>query len=200
MTITSAEIEAEIARFRHDKQLIAPTEWAIWLDEQLTTRQDFEANVQLRLLAKKLAHALFDSEVDRLFTENPAAFEQVLLYRIAVPYERLAQELFYRIEESEISFYEAARLYDVDEQRRLHCGYEGKRFRRDFNPEVARLIFDGNVSEGSIVGPIQSSDSTYDLLLVEQFTPAELSSVVQAELLTQKFQDWLDRQIRASLD
>jgi hypothetical protein len=193
------EIQVEIDRLRNAKRLENPSDWMTWLDEQMITIQDLEANIRIHLEVEKLAHMLFIPEVQDYFTQHPADFEQILLYRIAVPYERLAQELFYRIEESEISFYEAAHLYDVDEQRRLHCGYEGKQYRRDLKPEIAHLIANRPVSAGSILGPIRYSQSTYDLFLIEECTPAELSSTVLAELLSEKLQAWLDQEMTVYL-
>lgn len=195
MTVTAEEIQAELNRIRYEERLDSAADLIAWLDNQLATLSDIEASIRVHLLAKKLAYDLFALEVQQFFAQNRADFEQVLLYRIAVPYERLAQELFYRIEESEMSFYEAAHVYDLDERRRLHCGHEGRRSQRDFSPEIARLIFSEAVHEGAVLGPLQLSPTTFDLLLVEQRIPPELTPQIRDELISQRFRDWLDRAI-----
>jgi len=70
-----------------------------------------------------------------------------LLYQIVVPFERVAQQLFYQIEEQEISFYEAAHLYDIDEKRRHQCGFERKLYRRSLNPNIATILSRARLKE-----------------------------------------------------
>lgn len=193
ITVTAEEVQAEVNRIRYQERLDSPAELIAWLDGQFATLSDIEASIRVHLLAQKLAYDLFAAEVQELFSQNEADFEQVLLYRISVPYDRLAQELFYRIEESEMSFYEAAHSYDLDERRRLQCGYDGKHYRRDFAPEIARLIFSETVDDGTVLGPLQLSPSTYDLLLVEQRIPPRFAPELRDALISQRFREWLDR-------
>ena len=81
------------------------------------TIEAWEAGIRDRLLAQKLARSLFDREIRSFFAHNKLGFEQALLYQILVPYQKLAQELFYQIEENEINFFQAAHLYDIDKRR-----------------------------------------------------------------------------------
>ena len=105
-----------------------------------------------RLIAKKLAESLFAKEAEKFFAQNKLNFDQIALYQMILPDERLAQELFYQIEEREISFYEAAHLYEIDERRRHQCGYEGKLYRWSFKPDISAIIFSAKRKE--VFGPI----------------------------------------------
>jgi hypothetical protein len=89
------------------------SETLAWLAEQMITPEDWEAGICERLLSKKLAEYLFAKEVEKFFAQNQLIFQQVLLYKITVLDESLLKKLFYQIEEREISFYEAAHLYDM---------------------------------------------------------------------------------------
>ncbi|NJR59175.1 MAG: peptidylprolyl isomerase [Cyanobacteria bacterium CRU_2_1] len=194
LEVTADEIRAEIDRVLYEKHLKNPSDILAWLAEQLTTLSDWELGIRHQLLARKLAEDLFASEVERIFAEYQLDFEQILLYRITVPYATLSQELFYRIEEAEISFYEAAHLYNTELRLRLQCGYDGKRYRRDLKPEIAEIVF--NAVEGEVLGPFQSSHETYDLLLVEEFFPAELTTDMYEQIINQKFEEWLKIELR----
>ena len=77
-----------------------------------------------------------------------------MLYQIIVNDEKLAQEIFYQLEEQEISFYEAAHIYNIDEKRREQCGFEGKLDRWNLNPEIAAIIFSARL--GEIIKPLQN--------------------------------------------
>ena len=188
LTVTSEEIQAEADKLRREKRLEKAAETLAWLADQMISPDDWEAGIRDRLLAKKLAESLFSKEVEKLFAQNRLDFEQILLYQIVVPYHRLAQELFYQIEEQEISFYEAAHLYDIDEKRRELCGCEGKLYRWSLKPDIAALVFSAQL--GEVIGP-HSSEQGYHLFRVEAFIPAELTPETYQELLDKMFKEWL---------
>jgi parvulin-like peptidyl-prolyl isomerase len=192
IAISSAEIQAEADRQRYDMRLENAADTYDWLQEQLITAEDWEAGICDRLLAKKLAEALFAQEVEKYFIENRLSFEQVLLYKITVPYQQLSQELFYQIEEKEISFYEAAHLYDVDAERRSQCGYVGKIYRSSLKPDIASVIF--GARRGELLGPVQVSQG-YDLMVVEEFISAELTAEIRQLIVDRLFQEWLMREM-----
>lgn len=193
LEITVEEIQAEMHRIQSEALLDTPTAVASWLANHWIQMNDWQLGIRQQLLTRKLAENLFASEVERRFAQYQRQFEQILLYRITVPYATLSQELFHRIEEAEISFYEAAHLYNVDSRLRLQCGYEGKKYRQDLEPEIADVIF--NAVEGRVLGPFRSSDEAYDLLLVEEFFPATLTPELCEHLIDQLFEEWLARQV-----
>ena len=188
LTITPNEIQVEAEQFRRQRRLENASDTIAWLTDQMISAEDWEAGIYERLLAKKLAEHLFTEEVPKVFAQNRLDFEQVLLYQIVVPYKQVAQELFYQIEEQEISFFEAAHLYDIDEQRRYCCGYEGTVSRWSFDPDIAAAIFSAPV--GEVVGPLKT-DLGYHLFLVQEFIQAELTPERRQEIIDQLLRDWL---------
>jgi parvulin-like peptidyl-prolyl isomerase len=191
--VSEAEIQAEADRQRYQKHIESAAATYAWLAEQWITPEDWEAGIGDRLLVQKLAESMFAAEVESYFVEHRLHYEQVVLYQLTVPYPQLAQELRYQIEEQEISFYEAAHLYDSDKQRRLQCGYAGKLYRLNFQPEIAAVLL--GVNPGEVVGPIQSEQS-YHLLMVEEFVAAKLTPEIHSLILDRLFQDWLDRELK----
>lgn len=187
--VESEEIQAEADRFRYDHRLESASQTFEWLEDQFLTPDDWETGIHERLLAKKLAENLFDKQVEVYFIQNKIQYDQSILYRILVPYHALAQEIFYQIEEEEISFFEAAHLYDVDEHRRLACGFEGKVSRWQLKPDIAACVF--GASPRQLVGPMPSGQD-FELLMVEEFIPAELTPEVRQQILNQLFDEWLD--------
>lgn len=192
ITVTSEEIQADADRQRYQKHLESAAATYTWLEDQMITAEDWEAGIFDSLLQQKLADTLFAPEVEKYFAENRLDFEQVSLYRISVPYQQLAQELFYQIEENEISFYEAAHLYDLDENRRLQCGYEGRFHRWDLTPDSAALIFGARL--GEVIGPVQTEQS-YDLLRAEEFITADLTPETRQKIVDRLFQEWLNSEL-----
>lgn len=150
--------------------------------------EDWEAGIRDRLLAQKLAEQIFGKDVEKFFAQNRLDFEQILLYQIIVSSEKLAQELFYQIEDEEISFYEAAHLYDLDEKRRQQCGYEGKLYRWGLKPDIAAVVF--SAQAGEVVGPLPTEQG-HHLVMVQEFIQAELTSERYQKILNKMFNQWL---------
>lgn len=188
LTVTLEEIQAEGDRIRHEKRLEKAADTLARLADQMITADDWEAGIHDRLFAQKLAESLFAKEVAKFFAQEQADFEQILLYQIIVPYERVARELFYQIEEQEISFYETAHLYDIDEKRWHQCGYEGKLYRWSLKPDIAAVVF--NVQPGEVVGPLQTQQGQH-LFMVEEFIRAELTPERYQDILNKMFKEWL---------
>jgi len=193
LVITPQEIQTELDRIFRELNFSGLSSVSAWLKEQMVSWNDLEKHVYDQLLADKLARDLFSQQIDAQFSQNPRDFEQILLYQITVPYESLAQEIFYQIVEEEISFYEAAHLYDIDENRRFYCGYIGKHLRQTFSPELAELLFDAYV--GEVVGPLKSSTDNYELFLVDEIFPSELTDEVYDKLLDQMLKSWLNSEV-----
>jgi parvulin-like peptidyl-prolyl isomerase len=188
VNVTDDEIQAEADRLRLTNRLEKAADTLAWLAEQMITPEDWEAGIRDRLLTKKLAERLFSGDIEKIFAQNKLDYERVLLYQIQVSYERVAHELFYQIEEEEISFYEAAHLYDLDERRRYQCGYEGTVYRWSLKPDVAAAVFSAN--PGEMIFPLKT-DQGYHLFLPEEFIAAELTEEISQEILNKMFQQWL---------
>ncbi|WP_088891570.1 peptidylprolyl isomerase [Leptolyngbya ohadii] len=188
ISATEEEVQAEADRIRYENRLFRASDTFAWLADQLISAEDWEAGIRDRLLSTKLAHSLFDQEVKKYFAEHRLNFDQVLLYRLVVPYEKLAQEICYQIQEGEISFYEAAHIYDVDSTRRCHCGFEGKVYRWSLNAALSPIVF--SASPGAVVGPL-TIDQASHLFLVEEHIPAELTPELHEEILQRLMNEWL---------
>jgi parvulin-like peptidyl-prolyl isomerase len=196
ITVTPEEIQAEAERQRRERRLEKASDTLAWLAHQSIAPDDWEAGIRDRLVAQKLADHLFSKEVEKFFVQNRLDFDRVLLYQIIVTDFSLAQELFYQIEEREISFYEAAHLYDIDEKRRHQCGFEGKLDRWQFKPDIAAAVFGAPI--GVAIGPLQTA-SGYHLFMVEEFIPAELTPQRYQDVLDRIFKEWLTSELNYML-
>lgn len=194
LTVTPEEVQNQTYLIRQQEGLHNTSDVLSWLAAKMVNIQVWEAGIHNRLLTKKLAQHLFEEHIETIFNQRAADFDQAIFYRIVVPYERTAQELLYQLTENGMSFYEAAHFYDINEQRRLHCGYEGKQYRFDLEPEIAELIFNAQLDE--VIGPFKQSDIAYNLLLVEEITPAQLTPEIHEMILNQMFEEWLSNEFR----
>jgi parvulin-like peptidyl-prolyl isomerase len=192
LKITQDEIEVEAENFRREKHLEKATDTFKWLTDQLITEEDWERGIQNHILLRRLSEALFQKEVDKYFAEHQLNFEQIVLYQITVPYEALALELFYQIEEEEINFFTAAHFYDIDEVRQRQCGYVGNVYRWNLQPEISAVVFGAEI--GKVTDPIPSEDG-FTLFLVEKFIQAELTPEHRQTIIDKLLNEWFDREL-----
>jgi len=192
LTVTPEEIQVVGDQLRREKRLEKAADTIAWLVDQMISVEDLEAGIRDRLLAQKLAEHLFSKEVEKVFVQNKLQFDQIILYQIVVANRQLAQELFYQIQEGEISFFEAAHLYDIDENRRHLCGCEGKVYRWGLKPDIAVAVF--SAQPGEVIRPIET-ERGYHLFLVEKFLPAELTPQRYQEILYNMFNEWLSNEV-----
>jgi parvulin-like peptidyl-prolyl isomerase len=192
LTVTPEEIQVVGDQLRREKRLEKAADTIAWLADQMISVEDLEAGICAQLLTQKLAEHLFSKEVEKIFVQNKLQFDQIILYQIVVANPQLAQELFFQIQEGEISFFEAAHLYDIDENRRHLCGCEGQVYRWGLKPDIAVAVF--SAQPGEVIRPIQT-DQGYHLCMVEKFLPAELTPQRYQEILHNLFNEWLSNEV-----
>jgi parvulin-like peptidyl-prolyl isomerase len=189
ISVRPEEVQAELDRIRYEQSFDHPAQLLAWAAQQMTTLSKIEQRIQERLLTQKLARHFFLNEIRDRFSHDRRNFEQIFLYEIIVPYEALAREIYYQIEEEEISFFEAAHVYNIDESRRLVCGFVGKLLRSRLDPELAASL--QNAQAGEVVGPIQLAENRFTLLLLDEVLSPELTTGVSDLLMEEMFQEWL---------
>ena len=198
IVITPEEIDLQAEEVRRLKRLEQASDTMAWLKEEMLSPDEWEIAIRKDLLSRKLARELFTHEAEIYFNQNRPNFDKFLLYQLVVPYEKLAQELLYRIEEEEISFYQAVHLYDIDEQRRNICGYEGEVHRRDYPAAMAAAIFRNPIPVGELTGPIRS-EAGYHLFQIESYQPAEFTPEIRQEIIDRLFQQWLTNELNYTI-
>lgn len=190
--VSELAVQQEADRYRRENALEHAADTMNWLNEQQVTPNEWEEGIRDRLMADHLSQHLFGQQIERAFAENRSNYESVVLYQVVVPYEQLAMELFYQIDEAEISFYEAAHLYDIDAERRRRCGFEGVLARWQIEPRLSPIIFGAQTQQ--VTQPVQLDDG-FHLVWVEEFLEALLTDVISKEILDGYFQDWLQSEL-----
>jgi parvulin-like peptidyl-prolyl isomerase len=192
LIVVPEEVQTHINQMFVEEGLEQASDVLLWVKERLVSIDDLEVGTYERLLRRKLADSLFFDTAESFFYEHQADFDQVVLYQIMVPYERVIDDLVYQIRLQELSFYEAAHLYDLDEHRRHQCGFEGIFYRSDTYSHIFEVAFSAPPNE--IIGPIRTENG-YHLLLVEEFIPAELTTQRRQEIIHRMFQEWLSEEL-----
>jgi parvulin-like peptidyl-prolyl isomerase len=171
--------------------LKAEDTWA-WLQKYYLSLDDLEELAKMNLLSRKLANHLFAKQVEPFFFEHQVDYAAAVTYEVVLDDEDLAWELFYALQENEISFQEIARQYIQDPEQRRSGGYCGIQQRSNFKPETAAAVFGAHPPQ--ILKPIVTQKGIH-LILVEEIIQPQLSELLRLRILQDLFSSWLKQQL-----
>jgi parvulin-like peptidyl-prolyl isomerase len=190
--VEEEEIQKESEKLRLEQKLVKAQDTWNWLTKHHLSLNEFEELVHDKVLYQKLANHLFSTQVERVFYEHQVDYVAAVTYEIIFNDRDLALELFYALEEGEVTFQEIARLYIQEPEIRRAGGYKGIRRRGEFRPEIAAAVFAATPPE--ILKPITTANGVY-LILVEEIIDPKLDERSRSNILQELFSDWLKQQI-----
>lgn len=192
ITVTPEELQQEGDDLRLAKKLVKAKDTWTWLEKHHLSVNEFEELVHKNVLSRKLANHLFSEQVEKFFYQHQLDYVAAVTYEVILPDRDLALELFYALEEGEISFPEIARLYIPEPEVRRTYGYQGMQHRKDFRPEIAAAVF--AASPPQAIKPITTSKGVY-LIWVEEIIQPQLNDQLRQKIITELFDAWLQQQI-----
>jgi parvulin-like peptidyl-prolyl isomerase len=164
--------------------------WA-WLQKHGLSLDNFEEVIYNNVISGKLAQHLFADKVKPFFVEHQLDYAGVVMYEVVLDDEDLAIELFYGIQEGEMSFYEVAHQYIQDTELRRKGGYRGIVRRKELKPEISAAVFAAKPPQ--VLKPIVTS-SGVNLILVEEIIQPELDNNLRSQIMFDLFYEWLKQQ------
>ncbi|QIR41865.1 peptidylprolyl isomerase (plasmid) [Tolypothrix sp. PCC 7910] len=192
VTLEPEDLQQTADAFRLNHNLLSADATELWLQEHYLSFDQFEEIVQISALSSKLAQHLFGDKVEPFFVSHQLDYTQVLMYEVVLDDEDLAMELFYAIQEGDMSFPEVAHRYIQDKELRRSGGYRGKLRRTELKPEISAVIFASTPPQ--LLKPIITSKGAH-LILVEEIIQPELDKTLRKKILSNLFLDWLKQQV-----
>lgn len=190
--VNPALIEQAVIDFRLQRQLSDPKMFAEWLKSNGQTYESFHASVAFGFKLEKLKAQITEPKLQEYFIERKLFLDRVVLSRILVNEQELAEELGSQIEEG-ASFEQLAREYSIADDRILN-GMMGP-VSRGTLPDVLRAAID-SASLGDLIGPLEL-EGRWILFRVEQFLPASLDDgQLKQALQNELFEQWVAQKIQ----
>jgi parvulin-like peptidyl-prolyl isomerase len=192
ITLEPEELQKAADAFRLTHNLLRADSTELWLQEHYLSLDEFEEIVRISALSSKLAQHLFGDQVEPFFVKHQLDYTQVVMYEIVLDDEDLAMELFYAIQEGEMSFPDVAHRYIQDTELRRCGGYRGRVHRTDLKPEISAVIFASTPPQ--LLKPILTAKGAH-LILVEDIIQPELDKSRHQKILSNLFLDWLKQTV-----
>lgn len=192
--VSEEELQLGANQIRSSSQLNRSSDTWTWLQQNRLTLDDFEEMISQTVLSNKLALHLFSEKVEEIFPERQVDYLQAVLYEVILDDEDLALELYYAIEEGELSFYEMAKKYSSDRELGRKVGYRGLVNRMELEAEVRAVVFAATPPQ--LLKPILSKKGIH-LIQLEEIVQPQLTPILYQQILSELFLDWLDLQVKS---
>lgn len=191
--IETEELQQAADSLRLANKLIKAEDTWAWLNKHYLSLDNFEEIAHTNLLSAKLANHLFADKVEPFFYAHQLDYTAAVTYEVILDDEDLALEIFYALQEGEISFHKIARQYIQNPELRRAGGYQGIRQRQDFRPEIAAAIFAANPPQ--ILKPIITSKGAH-IIMVEEIIQPQLNEQIRLQILGDLFKNWWQQEIQ----
>ncbi|MGM3304820.1 peptidylprolyl isomerase [Anabaena sp. WFMT] len=192
INIKIEELQQAADSLRLANKLIKAEDTWTWLKKHYLSLDNFEEIAHTNLLSAKLANHLFADKVEPFFYAHQLDYTGAVTYEVILDDEDLALEIFYALQEGEISFQEIARQYIQNPELRRAGGYQGIRQRSDFRPEIASAIFAANPPQ--ILKPIITPHGVH-IIMVEEIIKPQLNEQMHLKIMGELFTNWLREQV-----
>jgi len=190
--VETEELQKAADSLRLISKLNSAEETKVWLQKNGLSLDDFEELIYNNVISGKLAHHLFADKVEPFFVEHQLDYAGVVMYEVVLDDEDLAMELFYAIQEGEMSFYEVAHQYIQDTELRRKGGYRGIVQRKELKPEISAAVFAATPPQ--VLKPILTSKGVH-LIFVEEIIEPQLDDKLRYQIFSDLFAGWLKQQI-----
>src|ERR671933_1076257 len=171
--VEAEELQQAADQIRLISKLKTADETWEWLNKNCLSLDDFEEMVYTNVMSGKLAQHLFGDKIEPWFVEHQLDYAGAVIYEVVLDDEDLAMELFYALQEGEMSFFEIAQQYIQDTELRRKGGYRGILRRKELKSEISAAVFAAKPPQ--ILKPIVTSSGIH-LILVEETILPELNN------------------------
>jgi PPIC-type PPIASE domain len=190
--VEAEELQQAADNIRLISKLKTADETWEWLKKNCLSLDDFEEMVYTNVMSGKLAQHLFADKVEPWFVEHQLDYAGAVIYEVVLDDEDLAMELFYALQEGEMSFPEVAHQYIQDTELRRRGGYRGVVRRNEMKPEISAAVFAAKPPQ--VLKPIVSAKGVY-LIWVEEVLKPQLDEKLRYQIISDLFQIWVKQQV-----
>lgn len=190
--VEAEELQQAADHIRLISKLKTADETWEWLKKNCLSLDDFEEMVYTNVISGKLAQHLFGDKIEPWFAEHQLDYAGAVIYEVVLDDEDLAMELFYALQEGEMSFPEVAHQYIQDTELRRRGGYRGVVRRTEMKPEISAAVFAAKAPQ--ILKPIVGAKGVY-LIWVEEVIKPQLNDKLRYQIISDLFQGWVKHQI-----
>jgi parvulin-like peptidyl-prolyl isomerase len=192
LEVSPALTEQAMVDFRLQNQLTDQQKFVEWLQSNNTSYELLHQRITSSFKLARLRQQIIQPKIEAYFMERKVFLDRVVLSRILVDKQDLAEEIYTQIQEG-VSFEKLAKQHSIADDKVVN-GMMGP-VSKGTIPDHLRAMID-NTQVGGVVGPVQLEDK-WGLFRVEQLLPASLEdNQFKQALENEIFDQWLTEQLK----
>lgn len=192
-TIEPGTTEQAVIDFRLENKLGDSQKFQAWLNTNGLDFQTFHAQITNHFQQERLKDVVTEGKLSEYFIERKIFLDRVVLSRIVVEQQELAEELYSQLSEEEASFEELAQEYSLAEES-IASGIIGPVSKGSL-PDNLRAAIDAAIP-GTILNPLQLEEKwcifRLGKFLEASFEDPQVKQILREEL----FEKWLGEKIQ----
>ncbi|HLP90462.1 MAG TPA: peptidylprolyl isomerase [Nostocaceae cyanobacterium] len=192
ITVETEELQKAADQLRLISKLQSADDTWKWLHKHNLSLDEFEEMISNGIISSKLAKHILADQVEPYFFQNQINYFGAVIYEVVLNDEDLAMELFYALNEGEMSFYDVACQYIQDKELRRKGGYRGIVYRKDLKPEISAAVFAAKPPQ--VIKPVVTSQGVY-LILVEEIIEPKLDPQLRFQIMSELFDSWIKQKV-----
>jgi parvulin-like peptidyl-prolyl isomerase len=178
-------------QFYTQNQITNDEELQAWLGRYGMVQSQLESLATRELRVEKFKQATWGTKLESYFLSRKNQLDRVIYSLIRTQDVGIAQELYFRILESEQSFAELARTYSQGPEAQTD-GLIGPVELSVPHPVLAQLLSLGQPGQ---INPPTRVGEWLVLVRLEKFIPAQMDDAMRRRLLNECFNTWLQEQL-----
>lgn len=196
ISCTEEETAAAYQQFCQQHQLTSEADVTTWLICHKMTRSQLTELVTRSLRIEKFKQAQWGHTLESYFLKRKGQLDRVVYSLLRVKDPGIVQELYFRIQGREITFYHLAELYSQGPEAHTG-GFCGPVELGTLPPPIARLLIASQ--PGELCKPIRLGE-WFAIVRLERLLPAQFDEAMRQRLLNERFNQWVQEQMRQGND
>ncbi len=193
LDIPEGVVEQAIIDFRLQQKLSDAPAFQEWLQKNGSDYSTFHKQILGNFKIEKLKMVVSEERLQEYFIERKLFLDRVILSRIIVDNQDLAEELKNQIQEGSATYEELARQYSITDDKMVN-GMMGP-VSRGTLPDSIRAQID-SAQPGELIGPLEL-EGKWGLFRVEEFLEASMEDPqLQQNLRNELFERWISEKIQ----
>ncbi|GAB4366468.1 MAG: hypothetical protein Kow00121_03880 [Elainellaceae cyanobacterium] len=188
LTVAPDTVTQIINHFREQHQLLEPDLFQEWLANNGLNKEIFYRQIEAQVQLEQFVTEVTEPRLQQTFVDRKLFLDQIILSRIVVDTQELAEELYSQIQEEGGRFEELARHHSIASDR-VMGGIMGAISRGQLPDEVRSAI--DMAKPDDVLGPMLIN-GRWCLFKVEAVQPASLADQqLRQSLREELFEQWL---------
>lgn len=194
LTCSVEETEAAQQQFYQLNQIVEPEARRVWLQHFGMSATQLEDLAIRDLKVEKFKRSQWESQLESIFLTHKSKFDKAIYSLLRTSKLEVAQELFFRIQDEEQSFADAAREFSEGPEAQTG-GLVGPVEMSQVHQTLAQQLMSGQ--PGQLHPPVRL-EQWFVILRLEQRQSAQLDETTRQKLLDSLFESWLQENLQST--